>query len=87
MSHIDQYLQRENIVISGIPDRVSHEELDGKMIDLIISIDDDLEPSDIVACHRLAKINNDPSKVIIRFANRKKVSSSLKINLVRCTKS
>ena len=53
------------------------------MIDKIKSIDVDLESSDIVRCHCLAKTNSDikknkPSKQIKRFINRKKVSSCLK---------
>ena len=53
------------------------------MIDIIKSIDVDLESSDIVAYHHLAITNScikktNPSKVIIRCVNKKKVSSCLK---------
>ena len=83
MNHIDQYIRRENIVITCIPDSVREDDLEGKVMEVIHSVDVDIGPSDIVVCHRLSKTNGEikkknSSKVIVRFINRKKVSSCLK---------
>ena len=77
------YNLEKQIVIPGIPDSVSQVDLEGKVMDVIHSVDVDIEPSDIVTCHRLSKTNSEIkkkncSKVIVRFINRKKLSSCLK---------
>ena len=55
INKLDQYIRRENIVISGIPENISHNDLENKVINLLNSIDVRVIPSDIQACHRLAK--------------------------------
>ena len=81
INKLDQYIRRENIVISGIPENISHNDLENKVINLLNSIDVRVIPSDIQACHRLAKNKYDkvqPPKVIVRFHSRKAAIDCLK---------
>ena len=83
VNHLDQYIRRENITISGIREEVTDDILEEKVVQVLTSIDVNVNKNDIVACHRLAKTKkektkNEPSKVIIRFANRKNAISALK---------
>ena len=51
-----QYSRRENIVISGIPDRIPQSELEYTVLDILKRIGLDRVTSfDISACHRLFK--------------------------------
>ena len=63
-----QHGRLEQVVISGIPVEVEHENLEEKSMCLLNEIKNvQIQSRDIVACHRLGK-NND---TIIRFLNRK----------------
>ena len=79
LNQVDQYIRRENITLSGLPENT--EDLEEKVIDILGSIDVHVQSNDIVACHRLTKTmkekkNKEPSKVIVRFKNRKHAISS-----------
>ncbi len=75
----EQYPRRNNIVISGIPDNVSHNHLKDKVLDICGAIGLQLNDEDISACHRLPKNRNVrwPAKTIIRFVNRENVDYCL----------
>ena len=74
VNKLDQYMRRENIVISGIPDFVPQLHLEEKVSEILQSIDVKVESNDFHAIHRLQKDRKDkdqPAKVIVRFVNRK----------------
>ena len=61
-----QYSRRECLEISGIPSSVGHDQLEGKVCEILKSIDVEVPPNKIEACHRLK--NN---QTIIKFSSRK----------------
>ena len=61
-----QYSRRECLEISGLPSDVKDEDLEGKVIEILSTIDVTVNPSQIEACHRL---KND--RTIIKFSSRK----------------
>jgi len=68
----NQYNRRNNLEISGIPNHVNDDELETKVIEIFDSINIDVCPNDIEACHRLPPTKNSKTKkTIIRFVNRK----------------
>ena len=75
VNDLDQYGRRENFEISGLPDTIPNEELEGKVLELVNAItergNDKLTSKDIHACHRLKKEKGDKEhKVIVRMVNR-----------------
>ena len=68
-----QYTRRNNIEIVGIPDSVTQDSLEQKIIELAGAVKIPLENRDIEACHRLKKKRNakGPRITIVRFVNRK----------------
>jgi len=74
----NQYNRRNNIELSGIPNEISDDELEDKVIEILKKIDVEVEDKDIEACHRLPS-RKDTTKVIIRFVNRKKSEKCLKL--------
>ena len=80
IARLNQYGRKENIILSGIPDNIGHNQLEKVVIKLLRDIGvKDLEAQDITACHRLKfKTNGETSKrVIIRFINRKFAESCM----------
>ena len=71
--HNEQYSRRENIIISGIPDIINQNHLEGKVLEILRTIGlNSISSYDIAACHRLRKKSkNYPAHTIIRFTNRK----------------
>ena len=70
----EQYINRESLIISGIPDHVSQNGLEEKVIEILHSIGlNNVSHYDIAACHRLKKFgdNRFPARTIVRFTNRK----------------
>ena len=65
----NQYTRRNNMEITGIPDNI--ENLEGKVIEIVNSVDIDVQPEDIEACHRLPNKKHKNKKSIVRFVNRK----------------
>ena len=75
----NQYVRRNNLEISGIPNSVSDEDLESKVIEILSKINIKLQKKEIEACHRLPPTRKNPTKkTIIRFVNRKKAEKSLK---------
>lgn len=73
LSNLQQYDRRENIEIIGIPNTVTDDLLESKVIEILRSIGlHSLSSYEIVACHRLRKTNTTkPANTIVRFTNRK----------------
>ena len=77
----EQYSRRESVIISGIPDNISHNDLEPTVIRTLKAIGlKNISSYEITACHHLYKKRNDkfPAKTIIRFTNRKAVEFCLK---------
>ena len=69
-----QHGRLEQIIISGIPARVDHGNLEGVCVEILNGIKDhDITPDDIAACHRLGKKED----TILRFVNRKDAEDCL----------
>ena len=74
----NQYVRRNNIEISGIPNKVADDVLEDKVIEVLELIDVKVKKRDIEACHRLPPTKKNKTKrVIVRFVNRKKSESCL----------
>ena len=79
IANIQAYSRRENIEIFGIPDNISQNELETKIIELLNSIGVDVDSYEIASCHRLRKERySKSSNVIVRFINRKNAFDSIK---------
>ena len=72
----EQYSRRENLVISGIPESVSQDQLEQKVIEIIGLSGLRIVPDAITACHRMYNPPQSryPAKVVVRFCNRKAVN-------------
>ena len=73
---LEQYTRRNNIEIDGIPEEVTNENLEGKVVEILNSVDIDISSFEIEACHRLplpkkSKKKRTTKSVIVRFSNRK----------------
>ena len=66
---LDQYSRHNIIEIPGIPASVTDDLLQGKVTDILKSIDVKDVKNDFEDCHRMGKAN--PKVTIIRFVNRK----------------
>ena len=70
-----QHGRLEQMIVSGVPESIPHEELEDRCIKIINQIKDyPVAERDISACHRVGKKND----TIIRFINRKDVEDCLK---------
>ena len=81
MIRTEQYVNRESIIISGIPESIPQSKLETTVLHILQSIGlQDVSSYQIAACHRLQKNNNDhyPARTIVRFTNRKIVQYCLK---------
>ena len=67
-NNVDQYSRRNNVEISGIPQSVSDNQLEEKVVDILKAIDVNITTNEIEACHRLGKKKKN---VIVRVINRK----------------
>ena len=61
-NHLEQYGKRNNLKITGIPDDVSDENLEEKVIQVLSEIQVSVSSSDIEACHRIGKSKNSSKK-------------------------
>ena len=80
---LEQYTRRNNLEIAGISDRISDENLEEHVIDLLKDVGVTVSSRDIEACHRLpksssSKAKNLPKRSIVRFVNRKNVEGALR---------
>ena len=76
-NHLEQYGKRNNLEITGIPDDVSDENLEEKVIQVLSEIQVNVSSSDVEACHRIGKSKNSPKKALARFINRKHTKKAL----------
>ena len=74
---LEQYGRRNNVEITGIPDSVEINDLEGKVIEVLSEIDVNVSTNDIEACHRIGKTRNNSKKTIVRFMNRKNAKKAL----------
>ena len=76
---MEQYGRRNNLEITGIPDDVSDENLEEKVIQVLSEIQVNVSSSDIEACHRIGKSKNSSKKKkkIVRLINRKHAKKAL----------
>ena len=65
-----QYSRRECLEISGVPESVTDNDLEGKVLKLLEKIDVEVHPDHIEACHWI-KPNAGPKKVITKMPRRK----------------
>ena len=73
----NQYVRRESLIISGIPDKIDQRHLEETVIRILRSIGvQTISSYEISACHRLHKKGNNryPAQTIVRFTNRKRVN-------------
>ena len=61
-NHLEQYRRRGNLEITGIPDDVSDENIEEKVIQVLSEIQVNVTISDIEACHRIGKSKNSSKK-------------------------
>ena len=61
-NHLKQYGRRNDLEITGIPDDVSDENLEEKVIQVLSEIQVSVSSSDIEACHRIGKSKNSSKK-------------------------
>ena len=61
-NHLEQYGKRNNLEITGIPDDVSDENLEEKVIQVLSEIQVNVSSSNIEACHRIGKSKNSSKK-------------------------
>ena len=54
-NNLDQYSRRNNVEISGIPQSVSDNQLEEKVVNILKAIDVNITTNEIEACHRLGK--------------------------------
>ena len=77
----EQYVNRESLIISGIPSNVSQRNLEETVLNILHNIGlENLSSYEIAVCHRLKKKEDDPypARTIVRFTNRKIVYYCLK---------
>ena len=65
-----QYSRRECLEISGVPESVTDNDLEGKVLKLLENIDVKVHPDHIEACHWINS-NAGPKKVVIKMSRRK----------------
>ena len=73
----DQYNQRNNTEIQGIPSDIGDDSLEDKVIELLAEVHIVATKPDIEDCHRLGKNGS----TIVRFVNRKFCNDILEKNL------
>ena len=67
-NNFDQYSLRNNVKISGIPQSVSDNQLEEKVVDILKAIDVDITTNEIEACYHLGKKKKN---VIVQVIKRK----------------
>ena len=79
INQVEQYCRRNNIVISGIPDDISDNDLESTVSDIMKDVDVDINISDIEAGHRIGRSDRrtESKKTIVRFLNRKYCKKAL----------
>ena len=79
ITELQQYSQRENLELANIPGHILQNDSEKYIIDILGSINVNIQSYDIAAVHRIGKSNKNNSRnVIVRLTNRKNVILSLK---------
>ena len=65
-----QYSRRECLEISGVPESITDNDLEGKVLKLLENIDVKVHPDHIETCHWINS-NAGPKKVVIKMSRRK----------------
>ena len=73
INQVKQYGNRNNIIISGIPDDKNDNDLESTVIDIMKDVDVNIKSSGIEACHKIGKSDQRTAskKTIAHFINRK----------------
>ena len=71
---MQQYSRRDCIELVGVPTSVEDKNLEKKSLEILKSINVEVQPSEVQACHRMF----DKKRVIIKFLNRKTAIECLK---------
>ena len=77
----EQYSQRNNVELSGIPNSICDKDLKNTVINICKESERDVDARDIEGCRQLPLSRNSRGhnkKVIVRFVNRKQVEAFLK---------
>ena len=79
VNQVEQYGSRNNIVIAGIPDDITEDNLEDAVTSIMEDVDVFIQNGDIDACHRIWKSGQKTSskKTIVRFVNRKYCKKAL----------
>ena len=80
ISKDEQYNRRNCVELSSIPDIITDDNLEDKIIEACKDINIDLSEKDIEACHRLPvrrNATNVSKRVIVKFVNQKHAESIL----------
>ena len=70
----EQYSRRNNVEISGIPNKIPDEDLENTIISICKDSGVEIDPKDIEGCHRLPLPRNSrgqDKRMIVKFVNRK----------------
>ena len=82
ITELQQYSRRENLELANIPGHIVQNDLEKYIIDILDSINVNIQSYDIAPAHRIGKSNkNNSRKVIVRFTNRKNVYSVIEKSL------
>ena len=79
LNSLYQYGRRNNIVFSGIPERVADDALEATVASILWNIDVDVDFHALEACHRFGKPERTTKsrKNLVRFTNRKYCKKAL----------
>ena len=79
INHVEQYGRRNNIVISGIPDDITDDDLEDTVTNILKDVDVHINNNDLEACHRIGKSDarTGSEKTIVRLVNRKYCKKAL----------
>ena len=69
---LERYDQRNNLILSGVPDSISDDDLEETVTAILSDIDVQVTANKVKACHRIGQSDKNKSKkTIIGFVNRK----------------
>ena len=69
---LERYDQRNNLILSGVPDSISDDDLEETVTANLSDIDVQVTANKVKACHRIGQSDkNKSTKTIIGFVNRK----------------
>ena len=68
---VEQYEQRNNIEITGIPDNIGDKSLEHSVIEVFQPSDIHISHTDIEDCHLIGKSKDNSKKTIVTLVNRK----------------